>query len=220
MEEMTARLEGVFTSKRLVYCAIEDIDAHKDFLFKAIQSDPVNAAFGSSLIPRPASKKDAAKEVQAWIDAAMLSVLICLRPEENHTPSEGEGAGEGEGQKEMAKASEPTPIGYLALAKVPEILAHSRKTTIGLQIAKQYQNKGYGAEAINWALDWAFRFANVHRFGIGAVSFNDRAIALYKKLGFVEEGVRREMIYFDMRWWDLVEFSMLDREWKALRGLN
>lgn len=78
-------------------------------------------------------------------------------------------------------------------------------------------NKGYGSEAINWVLDWAFKYANVHKVEIGAVSYNDRAAHLYEKLGFKPEGRRRHVVFVNRQWYDIIEFGMLEDEWEALR---
>lgn len=51
---------------------------------------------------------------------------------------------------------------------------------------------------------------------LGAFEFNDGAVRLYKKLGFVLEGREREAIWHEGRFWDGIEYSMLQREWKEL----
>jgi len=80
--------------------------------------------------------------------------------------------------------------------------------------------QGYGAEAISWAVDWAFKFANVHKVEIRTSSYNERARHLYQKLGFSLEGKKREVIYIDRKYYDMIEFGMLESEWKRLRGLE
>ncbi|PSR84058.1 acyl-CoA N-acyltransferase [Coniella lustricola] len=86
-------------------------------------------------------------------------------------------------------------------------------------IASAYQDRGYGTEAVNWALDWAFRVAGMHAVRLSCFSFNERAAKLYTSLGFVREGVKREAYYFDCRWYNRIMFSILDREWAARRGV-
>jgi RimJ/RimL family protein N-acetyltransferase len=55
---------------------------------------------------------------------------------------------------------------------------------------------------------------------ISASSFNERAIYLYQKLGFNLEGRKREVIYVNRKYHDLVQFGMLESEWKESRGLE
>lgn len=112
-----------------------------------------------------------------------------------------------------------TAIGWLTL-DCHTLTLHHRSCTLGIMLAAAHQGQGYGTEAINWALDWAFRVAAMHAVRLSCWSFNERAAALYRRLGFVREGVTREAYYYDCRWYDRVLFSMLDREWAALRGIR
>jgi RimJ/RimL family protein N-acetyltransferase len=81
----------------------------------------------------------------------------------------------------------------------------------------EYQGKGYGSEAISWALDYAFRRAGLHRVKIAAFEYNAGAVRLYERLGFTPEGRERESCWHEGRFWDLVEFGMLEGEWRAMR---
>lgn len=69
---------------------------------------------------------------------------------------------------------------------------HHRFTEIGIDIAKPYQGKGYGSEAIEWILEWAFMAAGLHRVAIRCFAYNDGARRLCIRLGFKEESVVRE----------------------------
>ncbi|PMD41105.1 acyl-CoA N-acyltransferase, partial [Hyaloscypha variabilis F] len=62
-----------------------------------------------------------------------------------------------------------------------------------------HQGKGYGTEAINWALDWAFRVAGMHCVRLWCFSFNKGALRLYERIGFVREGIERESYYHDFK---------------------
>ncbi|KAH8878710.1 acyl-CoA N-acyltransferase, partial [Thozetella sp. PMI_491] len=95
-----------------------------------------------------------------------------------------------------------------------------RNMSLAITIAAPYRNKGYGGEAINWALDWAFRFAGMHSVSLWTVEYNTRGRHLYEKVGFTLEGRFREDHYHDRRWWDVLLYSMLESEWEVLRGLR
>jgi RimJ/RimL family protein N-acetyltransferase len=58
----------------------------------------------------------------------------------------------------------------------------------------------------------------MHSVQLMVFSYNKRAVRLYEKLGFVHEGRIRESLYYDFKWHDKIHYSMLDREWMALRG--
>jgi RimJ/RimL family protein N-acetyltransferase len=104
------------------------------------------------------------------------------------------------------------PIGILFLHK-----ADWRRASITVQVADGFQGRGYGTEAVNWALDWSFRWGGLHKVEIAATALNERAVGLYKKLGFKEEGRQRDAAFFDGRWWDLVMLGILEGEWETLR---
>jgi RimJ/RimL family protein N-acetyltransferase len=144
---------------------------------------------------------------------AALGVLICLQPEyqcrDNTKPSSD------------AESFKPIAIGHLSLFNIlGQETSHHRNLTLGISLAPGFRGKGYGGEAINWGLDWAFRYAGVHRVGLSTFSYNENAIKLYRKLGFVEEGREREAIYHLRAWHDVLSFSMLEQEWEKLRELS
>ena len=54
--------------------------------------------------------------------------------------------------------------------------------------------KGYGSEASQLILDYGFCVRSLHRIFLRVFSDNVRAIASYRKSGFTEEGIARDMI--------------------------
>ena len=76
----------------------------------------------------------------------------------------------------------------------------------------------YGTEAIKWCLEWAFQSAGMHRVGVRAFGWNERARKLYEKIGFKQEGISREQLFYRGRWWDDYQFGMLVDEWEQLYG--
>ena len=110
--------------------------------------------------------------------------------------------------------TKPIPIGVIHLTPVDSKQIHHRRTEIGLNIVRRYQGQGFGTEAIKWALHWGFRYAAMHRIELGAFAYNTGAVKLYEKLGFFFEGRKRDFVWFDGQYWDLVMFSMLEDEWR------
>jgi hypothetical protein len=60
--------------------------------------------------------------------------------------------------------------------------SHHRTAEIGISIHPDYQNRGYGSEAIQWCLEWAFQRANLHRVEIGAFEWNTGAVRCYERV--------------------------------------
>ncbi|MGW4801309.1 GNAT family N-acetyltransferase [Nonomuraea sp. NPDC004297] len=75
--------------------------------------------------------------------------------------------------------------------------------------------RGYGTEAIELVLAHAFTATPLHRIRLGVYTFNERARHVYKKLGFVEEGVERDSLRWDGEWHDAVLMAVLRPEWQA-----
>jgi RimJ/RimL family protein N-acetyltransferase len=182
-----------FRSERLIYRLVEPEDEE---LFMTIQADPIAIRNSNPGLAKPTTKANALSLMKA-VEEALLGVVICLPGPE--------------------ASSEPIPIGDIRLSPLRPNLAHHRFTEIGINIIKTYQGKGYGTEAINWALDWAFGTAGIHRVGIRVFEYNEGARRLYEKIGFKEEGVSRQMFWHAGRWWDDIQFGMLDWEWRELR---
>lgn len=74
-----------------------------------------------------------------------------------------------------------------------------------------YLGKGYGTEAIRLALSHAFG-RGLHRISLRVLAGNARAIACYRKCGFVEEGREREAAFVNGAWQDDIIMGLLDRE--------
>jgi RimJ/RimL family protein N-acetyltransferase len=95
----------------------------------------------------------------------------------------------------------------------------NRSAECGLFIgAKQYWNKGYGADMLNTLLRYGFDTLNFNRVHLRVMAFNQRAIHLYEKIGFVQEGSQRESHFYKGRYWDMHLYSILRREWEARSG--
>lgn len=80
---------------------------------------------------------------------------------------------------------------------------------------KNYWGKGYGSEALSLLLDYAFLELNLHRVSLRVFSLNERAIHLYHKLGFKQEGVVRESLYRNGKWHDLIMMGILKKEYRS-----
>ena len=73
--------------------------------------------------------------------------------------------------------------------------------------------KGIGSEAMRLFLTYVFNELNFHRIQLSVVSYNDAAIRMYERLGFVHEGVLREAGERDGKRYDLIVYGLLRREW-------
>ncbi|KAK7414079.1 hypothetical protein QQX98_007022 [Neonectria punicea] len=212
---ITDSLTSAFRSERLIFRAAENSQEVRQFIHTKIDNDPVNIALGDPHVIRPASTEHADWVIDQ-LTKSVLGVIIYLQVP--LAPSSIKDSG----NQSSLEGVNPVPIGYLSLSwgGNPPTQSHHRSTSIGISLAAPYQNKGYGSEAINWALDWAFRLGGFHRVEISTTSYNERAQHAYRRLGFVEEGRSRESYWFDRKWYDVVSYGMLEMEWAALRSID
>ena len=77
--------------------------------------------------------------------------------------------------------------------------------------------KGYGYEATQLGLSYAFDELNLHRIQVTVFSYNDRSLALVDKVGFQREGVFRERLQRDGQRHDMYLYGLLRREWEVQR---
>ncbi|OAL45628.1 acyl-CoA N-acyltransferase [Pyrenochaeta sp. DS3sAY3a] len=203
-----------FSSARLHYRAIrlpEDLP-----VFLAINEDKIGFQNSSINNIRLVSTADLEKWMKSMTEDCLLGAVIWLAH-----PQPGFSALDPEIQarKDDGEIIESwgTAIGEIHLNALPPDQAHHRWTEIGIDILPRYQGKGYGSEAIQWAMDYAFRRAGMHRIRIRGFEWNEAALKLYERLGFVYEGREREAVWFEGRWWDGVTMGLLEGEWWALQ---
>jgi RimJ/RimL family protein N-acetyltransferase len=79
---------------------------------------------------------------------------------------------------------------------------------------KTYWSQGYGTDALRTLLGFAFDEMNMNRVELTVYDFNERGQAAYKKAGFVEEGRRRQALYTEAAYHDIVVMSVLKDEWQ------
>lgn len=64
----------------------------------------------------------------------------------------------------------------------------SHTGSITMLVNKSYRGKGIGKMLLKAMLEWAEKNPFIEKVSLGVFSTNHRAISLYKKMGFVEEG--------------------------------
>lgn len=80
--------------------------------------------------------------------------------------------------------------------------------------AAEDRRKGYGTQALYLLLRFAFAELNLFRVSVSIPEYNEGAIALLQKFGFVQEVCRRKALERDGRRWDLYVFGLLNDEWR------
>jgi RimJ/RimL family protein N-acetyltransferase len=64
----------------------------------------------------------------------------------------------------------------------------SHTGSVSMSISKNYRDMGIGKALLKALLDWAEENPLIEKVSLGVLSTNQRAISLYKQMGFLEEG--------------------------------
>src|SRR5262245_60608992 len=78
----------------------------------------------------------------------------------------------------------------------------------------KFRGRGYGVEATRLVLRCAFEEIGFHRIRRRVLAFNHRAIACYRKCGFVQEGLERDSSLIGGEWHSDVMMSILEQEYR------
>ncbi len=97
-------------------------------------------------------------------------------------------------------------IGHLVLFNVS---AKNRSATYAIGLGPADVGRGFGTDATRLAVRYGFREMGLHRIELQALAFNDRALAAYRRAGFVLEGRRRDAVFHDGRWHDQMLMAVL-----------
>jgi len=62
-------------------------------------------------------------------------------------------------------------------------------------------------------LEYGFKTVNLNRIELDTYAFNVRALKSYKKVGFIEEGRKRQFMWNKGKYHDAIMMSILAEEW-------
>ena len=111
---------------------------------------------------------------------------------------------------EVQKDGEWIHIGNIGLHRID---LKNRTAILGIVIGeKDFWGRGYGREAIRVLLRYAFFELGLHRVELETFAFNERALRCYRAVGFKEVGVRRQALFRDGTFHDLVLMDLLAEE--------
>lgn len=106
---------------------------------------------------------------------------------------------------------------YVGEVVLNEIDWENRSASFRIALASQNLfGKGYGTEATRLMVDFGFRTLKLHRIELEVYDFNPRAQHVYEKVGFVREGLRRDVLLWNGRYQSAITMSILEEEWTNL----
>ena len=167
---------------------------------------------GDNIYLSPMNLEDAEKFTE-WLNDFNItdyteksSILISLQSEkewlENNVSKEG--------MFSIIRLEDDALVGTCCLNEIDHI---KRTATLGIFIGdNDSRNKGYGTESIRLILDFGFNYLNLNNIMLRVMSFNERAIACYKKCGFKEFGKRRQCNFVNGKYHDTMYMEILAEE--------
>ena len=109
----------------------------------------------------------------------------------------------------VEKSSEAV-IGSCSLRNIND---HCRNAELQIRIGgANYRNKNYGTTAVLELLKFGFQDMNLRRIYLDVFETNKRAIRVYEKCGLSHEGIKRDAVFIDGEYINVVMMSILDDE--------
>lgn len=105
----------------------------------------------------------------------------------------------------------------VGLVELVEINHIHRRAEFQIIIAPEHQGNHYATIATRLAMDYAFTVLNLYKLSLIVDCENQRAIGVYKKLGFREEGLLRHEFFVGGEYRDVFRMAVFQPEYLALR---
>jgi RimJ/RimL family protein N-acetyltransferase len=90
----------------------------------------------------------------------------------------------------VAEAEDGSVVGRLSVAR-DQHPASRHVADVGLMVSQSHRRRGVGRALLGAAVEWA-REQGVRKLELHVFPYNEAAIALYERFGFVREGYRKQ----------------------------
>ncbi len=92
----------------------------------------------------------------------------------------------------------------------------AQQAELGIMIgAKRYWDQGFGTESMRLLLKHGFDTLNFQKISLRLIEFNQRALKVYERVGFVLEGRLRRDAFRRGKYWDTLVMGILRSEWSS-----
>jgi RimJ/RimL family protein N-acetyltransferase len=107
-------------------------------------------------------------------------------------------------------------IAHLSIGSIDRVNSSARLTKI-LIGDPSLRGKGIAKSMVESALAICFGTLGLHKVSLGVYDFNVPALKAYESCGFSVDGVLRDAKKVGDSYWNLIEMSILEDEWKAVQ---
>ena len=113
----------------------------------------------------------------------------------------------------IANAADNKCIGHVGLYDIDNRIG---KAEFGIVIGdRDFQGKGVGSTVTSAVITYGFQELRLHKIALTVLSTNARAIHLYSRLGFSQDGTLRDDQFRSGVYVDSILMSILEHEWEA-----
>lgn len=106
---------------------------------------------------------------------------------------------------------DPTYLGEVVLNDIDWV---NRSGSFRIALASETLfGKGYGSEATRLIVAYGFQNLKLHRLSLEVYDFNPRAQHVYEKVGFVREGLLRDVLLWDGVYHSAIVMSILEDDY-------
>lgn len=118
----------------------------------------------------------------------------------------------------VIESTSNTIVGHISLGSINRSEGSARITRV-LVGNTTLRGRGICQGMMKAILKIGFEEMGLHRISLGVYDFNVAALGCYEKVGFVRDGLMRDVKKFNGGYWSLVEMSMLEDEWHKSQNL-
>lgn len=109
-------------------------------------------------------------------------------------------------------------LGYLGQISLQGVDRFQQQAELAVIVSPEHWGKGVATEAIQLMLRYAFHALNLNRVWLKVFAEHEAAIGLYRKCGFVQEGVLRQDAFLEGKFRDTVIMSVLREDFDRAQG--
>lgn len=102
---------------------------------------------------------------------------------------------------------------FIGLFRVDNIDTSNHNCCVGLDLLKEYRGRGLGFQTYKLMLDEFLLHRNMDNVWLEVLETNETGIALYRKLGFKQDGVLRNRVFRNGTYINCLVMSLLRTEW-------
>ena len=92
----------------------------------------------------------------------------------------------------------------------------NKSTSIGYFLSEEAQGNGIITKSVSSLVNYLFKELDLNRIEIQVAVNNLKSISIPRRLGFVQEGIKRDGQWLYDHYEDLITFSLLRSDWEKI----